>query len=136
MKKFALLLALIGCSFFAGCENDNDPSTQGLDEKALVVQIKSDDVASKKEGDIYQFQGTDSSGEIWRVVVTKNTKVFVTRESCSGLDETSHLNVKLDYTIVFLFDYSDVIYENTYTVVRPKRIEAYSPACVGLAPTP
>lgn len=122
MKLYKAYL-LIAALFIAGCDNDEDKKY--LLEDSLIVSTKSSDIVQKKDGDIYMF-----GGEGWRVIVTTDTEVFVTRGSCSGLDKVSATEIRQGYTIFFKYEAKNVDYSYSPSIVRPKVIEAYSPECI------
>lgn len=130
IKKLITLACLIASScLLISCENDDnddtDTSSSIRQERYIIVSGKSDDVIEPKPGDIYQF-----NGEGWRVIATKDTKIYVQRHSCSGMNEAGVHDVKIGYTIFFKYKVEDVDYIGTPNVIRPSLIEAYRPECI------
>jgi hypothetical protein len=131
MKKTILAFIFLMSVFtvFTACEDDKKNS-DFLMEEGVVVATKSFDVISYKEGDVYQFQG-----DKWRIIVTDKTDVFFTRDSCSGLNRASYTEIKTGHTIFFSYKPQEVIFEDSYKIVRPKRIEGYKPECLQISPS-
>lgn len=105
--------------------SDSNEDTDEYVENDIVVSMRSSSVIDGKPGDIYQFDGDG-----WRVIVTDKTKIYVQRESCSGLETGSPLQVNLGYTILFRYLPDEVDYQGTPNVARALVIEAYRPECL------
>lgn len=127
--KFLTLLCLVVSScFLISCEKENESDDNTSDtrhEKYIIVTGKSDDVVEGQEGDIYQYYGDG-----WRVTATKDTKIYIQRESCSGMNNGNVHEIKIGYTIFFKYNPEEVEYRGSPNVVRPSLIEAYRPECL------
>lgn len=130
MKKLLLPLVLSLGLFLVGCDDDDkkdDSSSSTIVEKSIVVEMASTDVI---DGDgSYQFDGGG-----WRVICTPDTRIYVQRESCSGLDKSNPESVRIGYTIFFKYEVEAATYIGSPNVAYARVIEAYRPECLTPAP--
>jgi len=129
MKKLlTLIFGLLLITQFTACESDkdsNDSSSSTSNEKNIVVATVSSDVIEGQPGDIYQY-----GGDGWRVIVTSGTKIYIQRESCSGLSSGGPRDIHIGMTVFFKFDPYDANYQGSPNVARATKIEAYRPDCI------
>lgn len=122
----SLIFGLLLITQFTACESeDSKTSSSEYVEKQLVVTGVSSTVIEGEDGDIYQYSGAN-----WRVIVTSATKIYVQRESCSGLNTGSPQDVHIGSTIFFKFNPEEANYLGSPNVARATKIEAYKPDCV------
>lgn len=132
MKKFLsyiLALSLLVISVSCDSDSDSDQGDSTLREKNIVVTGKSSDVIQGEPGDRYQY-----NGDGWRVIVTDATKIYIQRESCSGLTSAGAGDIRIGQTIFFKFQADQADYRGSPNIVRALVIESYRPECIGVSP--
>jgi hypothetical protein len=127
-KALIIIFGLLLITQFTACESDsnsNDSSSSNYSEKNIVVTGVSSDVIDGQSGDRYQYSGAG-----WRVIVTSSTKIYVQRESCSGLSSGNPSDIRNGMTIFFKFKPEEANYQGSPNIARATKIEGYLSDCI------
>lgn len=124
--KISVFFLIISFFVHSGCEDDKkETNSQYASEKIGVVSAKSTSVIGGEPNDIYQY---DIEG--WRVIVNDKTKIYVQRESCSGLESASPQEINIGFTILVRYYADESDYIGSPNKLWALSIEAYRPSCL------
>lgn len=123
MNKIIYLLTFLLLPFFMGCDDSSSSSSGSVIE--VQCQIQGITPVAFKDGDI----GFYDCGA-YRIIITENTKLLHTRDSCSGL-----ASVEFGYPstgdILFVgYKSSNADFASSPTVIRATYVEGYKQDCI------
>lgn len=111
----------MGCDDFTSSSSSSDTKTN----LELTCVISTSTQIPLQSGDI----GFYDCGK-YRIIVTTNTKLLQTRESCSGFNSAKFSELLLGDTLFVKYDSENIDYSKKPTEVRAQNIEAYGIECI------
>lgn len=122
------IIGIAGCILFTGCidEGGGSGSKKSSDSLEIICKVQTKTKVPFQSGDI----GFYDCGP-YRVIVTRETSILETRNSCSGFNDGSYDSINIGDTFFVSHTPKNIDYSKSPTEVRASKIEAYGEECIG-----